>query len=223
MHADIEKKRIAKLEKIRISDLVNLKKELILASKSPRRRQLLEQLGFEFEVIPASIDEDDFPEDIDPAYHVANLALKKALFTAKKIVEPSIVLGSDTIVVLNGRILNKPQDAEDAVRMLQTLSGNTHTVFSGIALVETDTGRQASKTQATQVTFRHLNDDEIRAYVKTGSPLDKAGGYGIQDDFGAVFVSRVEGCYYNIVGLPLELLYVTMRDFLKVEKNISLE
>ncbi len=174
----------------------------------------MEQLGFKFEIMPAEIDEDNFPDDIDPAEHVKNLAMEKAVHTAAKIEKPAIVLGSDTIVVLNGKILNKPQDKNEAVKMLKMLSGNTHTVFSGIALVETDTGRKTAAFQQTRVTFRKLDDDEITAYVDTGSPMDKAGGYGIQDDFGAVFVCRVEGCYYNIVGLPLELLYVTLRHFL---------
>lgn len=200
---------------LQIANLLNLNKNFVLASKSPRRRLLLEQLGFVFDILPANIDEDNFPEDIEPSFHVTNLALQKAINTADRIEEPAIVLGSDTVVVLNGQIINKPNDHDDAIRMLKMLSGMTHTVYTGIALVETDTNRSISKTQSTQVTFRQLEDDEILAYVQTGSPLDKAGAYGIQDDFGAVFVSRVEGCYYNIVGLPLELLYVTMREFLK--------
>jgi septum formation protein len=194
--------------------LINLVQPFILASQSPRRQKLLRQLGFEFEVIPADIDEDDFSDGIDPVQHVKELSLKKAECIAKKIGKPAIVLGSDTIVVLNGIILNKPKDKQDAIRMLNILSGNTHIVYSGIALVDTETMKNKVAIQKTEVTFRTLSQDEIEAYVETGSPLDKAGAYGIQDDFGAVFVSHINGCYYNIVGLPLELLYSTMKKFL---------
>ena len=197
-----------------IAKLVNLKLPLILASKSPRRRRLLEQLGLDFEVIPSSVDE-DIGDHLPPEHYAKKLALAKAEEIAGSIDYDAIVLGSDTIVVLDDRIINKPGDEEDAVRMLKTLSGRTHTVYSGIALVDTSSDRKTAEVQTTKVTFRELADDEIRAYVVTGSPMDKAGAYGIQDDFGAVFVSNIEGCYYNIVGLPLELLYTTMRQFLK--------
>jgi septum formation protein len=112
--------------------------------------------------------------------------------------------------------LNKPTDEEDARKMLRTLSHNTHTVYTGIALIEARSDKRMVTLQKTEVTFRELDDEEIAAYVATGSPLDKAGAYGIQDDFGAVFVSNISGCYYNIVGLPLELLYTTMKRFIKV-------
>ena len=116
--------------------------------------------------------------------------------------------------MLDGVVFNKPTDASDAVRMLRTLSGRTHTVYTGLALVAIQTAHAARvSSRATHVTFRQLSDAEIHAYVDSGSPLDKAGAYGIQDDFGAVFVERVEGCYYTIVGLPLELLYTMLREF----------
>ncbi|OGU14264.1 MAG: septum formation protein Maf [Ignavibacteria bacterium GWB2_35_12] len=193
---------------------MNLDKPFILASQSPRRQKLLRQLGFEFEVLPADIDEDDFSDGVDPVLHVKELSLKKAEFVAKKIGKPAVVLGSDTIVVLNGIILNKPVDKLEAVRMLNILSGKTHIVYTGIALVDSESMKNEVAVQKTEVTFRTLTQDEIEAYVETGSPLDKAGAYGIQDDFGAVFVSHINGCYYNIVGLPLELLYSTMKKFL---------
>jgi septum formation protein len=199
---------------LNIAKLINLDKPFILASQSPRRQKLLRQLGFDFEVLPADIDEDDFSDGIDPVQHVKELSLKKAEFIAKQIGKPSLVLGSDTIVVLNGTILNKPTDKQDAIRMLNILSGNTHIVYTGIALVDSETMKNKVSVQKTEVTFRTLTQDEIEAYVETGSPLDKAGAYGIQDDFGAVFVSHIDGCYYNIVGLPLELLYSTMKEFL---------
>ncbi len=199
---------------MKIAKLVNLKLPLILASKSPRRRRLLEQLGLDFEVIPSSVDE-DIGDHLPPAHYAKQLAMAKAEEIAGKIDYDAVVLGSDTIVVLDDHIINKPDDEEDAVRMLKTLSGMTHTVYSGIALMDTSSDRKTAEVQTTNVTFRELADDEIRAYAATGSPMDKAGAYGIQDDFGAVFVSNIEGCYYNIVGLPLELLYTTMRQFLK--------
>ena len=199
---------------LNIAKLINLDKPFILASESPRRQKLLRQLGFEFEVLPADIDEDDFSDGVDPVLHVKELSLKKAEFVAKKIGKPAVVLGSDTIVVLNGIILNKPVDKLEAVRMLNILSGKTHIVYTGIALVDSESMKNEVAVQKTEVTFRTLTQDEIEAYVETGSPLDKAGAYGIQDDFGAVFVSHINGCYYNIVGLPLELLYSTMKKFL---------
>ena len=199
---------------LNISKLINLDVPLILASQSPRRQKLLRQLGFDFVVMPAKIDENDFSDGVNPEQHVKDLSLKKAEYIAKKINEPAIVLGSDTIVVLNGTILNKPVDKPDAMRMLNTLSGNTHVVYTGIALVDVVSGRNSVAVQKTDVTFRKLSGDEIEAYVETGSPLDKAGAYGIQDDFGAVFVEHINGCYYNIVGLPLELLYSTLKKFL---------
>ncbi|TAL67395.1 MAG: septum formation protein Maf [Bacteroidetes bacterium] len=198
---------------------MNLDKPLILASQSPRRQKLLKELGFEFEIMPAYINEDDYSDGIDPVKHVKDLSLKKAEFIAKNIGKPAIVLGSDTIVVLKDKILNKPIDKQDAVRMLNSLSGSTHIVYTGLALVNSDTMMNKIAVQKTEVTFRELAQDEIDAYVETGSPLDKAGAYGIQDDFGAVFVNHINGCYYNIVGLPLELLYSTLKDFLCESRN----
>ncbi len=199
---------------IKISELLKIDKPLILASMSPRRKKLLEQLGFEFLVIPSDVDENGFSKDVGPADYAKHLAYRKAYDIASKTKEPAIVLGADTIVVLDGMIINKPVDAADAARMLRMLSGRTHSVYSGISIVESITMRNYSDVQKTDVTFRDLGDDEIDAYVGSGSPLDKAGAYGIQDDFGAVFVSHINGCYYNIVGLPLELLYSSLKKFM---------
>ncbi|MBI5324561.1 MAG: septum formation protein Maf [Ignavibacteriae bacterium] len=205
---------------LNIAKLINLDRPFILASQSPRRQKLLHQLGFEFEVIPADIDEDDFSDGIDPVEHVKDLSLKKSEFISKQVKKPSIVLGSDTIVVLNNIILNKPVDKADAIRMLKLLSGMTHIVYTGIALVDSESMKNKVAVQKTKVTFRKLTGDEIEAYVETGSPIDKAGAYGIQDDFGAVFVSHIDGCYYNIVGLPLELLYSTIKEFLSELREV---
>lgn len=187
---------------------------LILASTSPRRKHLLEQIGMTFTVQPSNVDESLIPTlGAVPEEFVQRLALLKAQDVASKTPARSIVLGSDTIVVLDGEILGKPLDADDAINMLRRLSGNTHTVYTGIALVDSETYSSVTAVQQTDVTFRELSDDEIAGYVATGSPLDKAGSYGIQDDFGAVFVAHIVGCYYTIVGLPLELFYRTLRTF----------
>lgn len=174
---------------------------------------MLHHIGFDFDVVVPNVDEDDVPTTIPPDSYVMQLAEAKARRGAELVSRPSIVIGSDTTVVLDGVVLNKPVDRDDAIRMLTMLSGRTHTVHTGISLVDSYSGRCATTSRNTHVTFRQLDADEIAAYVDSGSPLDKAGAYGIQDDFGAVFVSHVEGCYYTIVGLPLELLYTTLRVF----------
>ncbi len=194
--------------------MLTLPYPLVLASTSPRRKHLLEQIGITFTVQPSDVDESLIPTSgAVPEEFVQRLAQLKAQDVASRTHDHSTVLGADTIVVLNGEILGKPIDADDAKSMLRRLSGNTHTVYTGIALVDSDTYTSVTAVQQTDVTFRELTDDEIAGYVATGSPLDKAGSYGIQDDFGAVFVAHIVGCYYTIVGLPLELFYRTLRTF----------
>lgn len=201
---------------IKISSLLNLNIPLILASESPRRKKLLEQLGFEFMVQPSRIDEDNHT-GLEPRAQAERLSLDKAMHIARQQSEESIVIGADTIVVLDEEALNKPSDESDAAGMLKKLSGRTHIVYTGIALVRYPDLKSMTSVQETEVTFRELGDDEIEAYVKSGSPLDKAGAYGIQDDFGAVFVSNIKGCYYNIVGLPLQMLYSSLKEFINAE------
>jgi septum formation protein len=197
-----------------LNSLLQIPHPLVLASQSPRRQALLTHIGFTFDVVVPNVDEDAVPTTMPPSDYVAHLALLKARRGAELVRQPSIVIGSDTTVVLDGTVLNKPVDAADAVRMLNALSGRTHTVHTGIALVDTETQVWRTAARETKVTFRTLDHAEIEAYVASGSPLDKAGAYGIQDDFGAVFVRSVEGCYYTIVGLPLELLYTELRSFI---------
>jgi septum formation protein len=195
-----------------LNDLLHLPVPLVLASQSPRRQALMRHVGFQFTSVVPSIDEDAVDTSLPPHDYVRELALRKAVRGCEMIDTDAIVIGSDTTVVLGDEVLNKPSDAPDAAAMLRRLSGETHVVHTGLALVGKGKGlgtRVASR--ATRVTFRDLSVDEIAAYVASGSPLDKAGAYGIQDDFGAVFVSNVEGCYYTIVGLPLELLYTELR------------
>ncbi|MGA1415363.1 MAG: Maf family protein, partial [Candidatus Kapaibacteriota bacterium] len=181
---------------------------LILASQSPRRRQLLSQIGLDFSVLPADIDEDAVSLTLTPVDYVRELSERKALYIREEIGgAKAIILGADTIVVIDGRILNKPANPDEAYAMLKQLSNRMHEVFTGITLVESHTGRIVSEVQRTEVYFRELEDKEIWDYIASGSPMDKAGAYGIQEDYGAVFVSKINGCYYNVVGLPLEKLY----------------
>lgn len=188
---------------------MKLLKPLILASQSPRRVALLRQIGWEPEVVPCDIPE-EFSPDLTAAENARVLALRKAECVAGRY-EDAFVLGADTIVAIDGRLLGKPVDPDDARRMLMQLSGARHTVFTGYALLDRPTGLSAVGVEATMVTFRELPSDEIEEYVRSGSPMDKAGAYGIQDDYGAVFVSRVEGCFYNVVGLPLTRVYQALQ------------
>jgi len=192
---------------------LNIHKKIILASESPRRRNLLALLGLDFDVKPAFIDEDSIIMEGTPEEYVQKLSLLKAKKIADEEKTDTIVIGADTIVVLENQVLNKPIDESDAYKMLRRLSGKTHQVYTGIALVEALKGNSFTTYKKTDVSFRYLEDEEILSYIKSGSPLDKAGSYGIQDDFGAVFVSHINGCYYNIVGLPLELLYTSLKMF----------
>lgn len=190
---------------------IKTNKHIVLASQSPRRKKLLEQIGLSFTVVHSGFDEEAVNSNAIPREHARLLALGKAREVASKLDGDYIVLGADTIVVLDGEILNKPKSRENASEMLNKLSGRTHTVFTGIALIDCPSGAEISDVQATEVTFRQLNQPEIDEYIESGSPMDKAGSYGIQDDYGAVFVSRIVGCYYNIVGLPLEMVYSKLK------------
>jgi septum formation protein len=156
----------------------------------------------------------DIPEEVDPRLspeeNARTLAMEKASRVAPR-VDDGFVLAADTIVAIDGHQLGKPADRNDALRMLALLSGRTHVVCTGIAIIDRPSGRSVSAVESTLVTFRQLPPPEIEEYVDGGSPMDKAGGYGIQDDYGAVFVSRIEGCYYNVVGLPLARVYLTLQ------------
>ena len=181
-------------------------KKLILASASPRRAELLRLIGLNFKVIPSSIQEDGINEQ-DPVSYVLQLSLAKAKDVASKIAD-GLIIGADTIVVLDGKILGKPKDENEAKEMLKRLSGRTHEVFTGFAVVDKPGGRTTSDYESTKVHFRELRDWEIESYVKTQNPMDKAGAYGIQDQ-SAVFADRIEGCFYNVVGFPLTKFYTT--------------
>lgn len=181
----------------------------ILASGSPRRKRLLEQLGLAFDVRVPDVDEGHRP-DLTPADLVLKLAVDKGAVVAREH-ENALTLAADTVVVLDDRVLGKPSDEEEARHMLRTLSGRTHTVYTGIAVLHAESDRCVTSAVDTRVTFGELDDEEIDRYVATGSPMDKAGAYGIQDDYGALFVARIDGDYYNVVGLPLHRFYRVLR------------
>lgn len=183
-------------------------KKLILASASPRRRQLLEQIGLVFEVIPSEVNEQEIIYH-DPLANVQAIALRKARDVASKIGE-GIVIGADTQILVNGEILGKPIDKADALRMLSRLSGKTHQVVTGVAILDVETEFTETWVETTLVTFRKLTIDEISAYLDTGEHIGKAGAYGIQGK-AAAFVERIEGCYFNVVGLPLSKLVQKIR------------
>ncbi len=188
--------------------------KIVLASQSPRRKKLLSQLGLNFEINPSTCDEritSNNPIDV-----VSDLSLQKANEVASSSPE-SLVIGADTIVVLQGKILGKPENAHDAIYMLEQLSANKHSVFTGVALLKTNPHAEVIKShtfvEETIVTFSALSKQEIENYVAGGSPMDKAGSYGIQDDWGSVFVERIEGDFYNVVGFPLNRFYREMKEF----------
>ncbi|WP_293267074.1 Maf family protein [Neptunomonas sp.] len=173
--------------------------DLILASASPRRKELLVQIGVEFKQCSVDIDESVLPNEL-PENYVRRLACEKSLAGFQRNVQPGAVLGADTTVVVDGLILGKPSSEEQLVEMLQQLSGRTHQVMTGIAL--TNDGFTNSQVVVTHVTFKKLDTELCRRYWQTKEPCDKAGGYGIQG-YGAIFVDKIEGSYSNVVGLPL--------------------
>lgn len=173
---------------------------LILASSSPRRRELLQALGIPFTVMTSDVDETTAP-GLSPKEVVEELSLRKANAVADRLTE-GFVLGSDTIVVLDGQILGKPEDEADAFRMLSMLQGREHTVYSGVALIDAVTGRSEVAHSHTQVKIRPLSEAEIKSYIATKEPMDKAGSYAIQG-IGATIVEGITGDYFTVVGLPL--------------------
>lgn len=182
---------------------------LILASASPRRSEIMKLAGYDFKVVPSFADETVIPVPKTPHEFVEKLSRIKAeeVFSRNP---DACVIGADTVVVLNDNILGKPKDDEDAFLMLKSLSGNTHTVYTGVSILSKN--KQVTFHEATFVTFNSLSDDEIRCYLKTSEHRDKAGAYGIQG-YGSVFVSHIEGCYFNVMGLPISRLYNALKEF----------
>ena len=189
--------------------MIKTKQQIYLASKSPRRRKLLKQLGINFKAFSVNTIEDvlDGEHPIDCVKRLAKKKMRKA--EAKT--QNAILITADTIVVLDKKVIGKPKNRNDAVKILSLLSGKVHTVYTGFCVKNQKTNKSILDFEKTKVEFRKLNRDEIKDYVEGGSPMDKAGAYGIQDDFGAVFVKQINGCYYNVVGLPLTKLYNALR------------
>ncbi|EHK2356402.1 Maf-like protein [Clostridium perfringens] len=186
--------------------------KVILASKSPRRVEILEKIVKEFEVVQSNFDENtiDFKGDIEK--YVKDLSRNKAIEVSKRLNEPSIVIAADTVVFQNGKVLEKPKSEEDAFSMLSSLSGNTHKVYSGICLINTYDDTVVTDCDCTEVRFSELNPRQIRNYINSGEPMDKAGAYGIQG-LGGAFVEGIKGCYYNVMGLPLNKLYKALENY----------
>lgn len=185
--------------------------KLILASASQRRKELLSRITEDFEVIVSNFDESTVPFEGECFNYVMNLSKGKALDVANKANKDSIIVGCDTIVSIDNKILEKPKDREDAINMLKSLSGKIHEVYSGITVINTKTKEIKNDYVCTYVKFSHLTVKEVVDYVDTGDPYDKAGAYGIQGKAG-VFVEEIKGCYYSVVGLPLNKLNKMFRE-----------
>lgn len=178
--------------------------KIVLASTSPRRAELLKQIGVEFELATGDVQERPHPDEA-PADYITRLARAKVIAVARER-ETGLIIGADTVVVLDGQLLGKPQDEADAERMLRSLSGRWHAVMTGVALYDVATGQEVADFDKTLVRFARLSNQEIEWYVKSGEPMDKAGAYGIQG-LGGLLVDEIAGNYYNVVGLPLPLVY----------------
>ncbi len=185
-------------------------KKLILASSSPRRKEILELLGLSFDIIPSDYEE-DMTLDMEPKKLAKHLSRGKAEDVAQK-VNDSIVIGCDTFISLRGKVLGKPHTEEQATKTLKEISGNTLDVVSGLTVVDTDSNKSESIAQVTKVYIKELADQEIDSYVATGEPLDKAGAFAIQG-LGAIFVEKIEGDFYNVMGLPLFSLAGLLKKF----------
>ena len=185
-------------------------KNIILASGSPRRKELLKNIGLQFKVDVPLIEE-DLKSSLPPDKLVKKLSREKAEAVADKY-HDAIIIGADTIGVFDGKIIGKPHTAVEAEKMLSMLRGKSHLVITGYTIIDTETEKSVTKSVATKVYFRKLSKAEIDAYVKTGEPLDKAGAYAIQG-LGALIVEKIEGDYYNVIGLPLSSLVESLKEF----------
>ena len=183
--------------------------KIVLASQSPRRKELLGRMGLEFVTQASKIDESAF-DGLEARELVATLSREKAQWIARQLDGETLVIGADTVVVRDGAALGKPKDAEDAVAMLLSLSGRDHQVCTGVTVCRGD--RVLTQVEETQVTFRELTEAEVRQYVSTGEPMDKAGAYGIQG-LGGLLVEGIRGDYSNVVGLPVCRLGPMLKDF----------
>ncbi len=187
----------------------NKQRRVVLASNSPRRKELLDQIGLKFTTIASNISEDI--KITSPISFVKHLSIKKAKFVSRK-EEDAVIIGADTIVVLKNEIIGKPKSLEDAINILKKLSGRTHLVITGFTVLDSKTKKSITKAVKTKVVFKKLTTEEIEEYVYSSSVLDKAGAYAIQEK-SAVFIKEIEGDYFNIVGLPIFSLYHELKKF----------
>lgn len=189
-------------------------KQLILASQSPRRKMLLEQVGIPFSVFPSDAKE-NIDERVCPEEYVRIISEKKAMDIAGKLsgkdFKNPVILAADTIVVIDGKILGKPENFDEAYSMLGMLSGNWHEVMTGVFVFDTETGMKQSHVEKTRVKIRSLDHENILRYINSGEPFDKAGAYGVQA-LGALLVERIEGDYFNVVGLPLYKVSIMLKN-----------
>ena len=191
------------------------KSSIILASKSPRRKIILKKIGLKFEIIPSHISE-NIVRDLGPKYLAEYLSNEKAKKVAKKN-KNKIIIGADTIVYLDKIIFGKPKDKDQNHNMLKSLSGKTHKVVTGVSIVHKNKGVQRTFSQITKVSVRKIPSNELLYYINNYSTLDKAGGYGIQDWF-SVWIKKIDGCYYNVMGLPLSQFY---KNYIQVKRELN--
>jgi septum formation protein len=187
------------------------KYKLILASRSPRRQQLLREMGFTFSILEKDFDE-SYPADMNGEEIAAYISRKKALSLKNDISPDELIITADTVVWCEGKILGKPSDVSEAVNMLRAISGKTHDVITGVSI--TSSVKEITFTEVTKVTFEEMTDEEINHYAVNFKPLDKAGAYGIQEWIGLIACSRIEGSYFNVVGLPVHRLYTELKKFI---------
>lgn len=193
--------------------------EIILASASPRRRELLRNMGLDFSIIVSDADEDTVDVSVPPEIYVQELALLKATATAKRVLDrkKALIISADTVVVYDNKVLGKPKDEEEAKAMLKMLSGKIHQVYTGFCVLRMKDAMTVCKSVCTHVRFKNLTDEKIAKYVATKEPMDKAGAYGIQG-LGAMLIDAIQGDYFNVVGLPVSEL----AEVLETEFNLQI-
>jgi septum formation protein len=181
-----------------------MKRKIILATTSPRRHSLAQTMGLDFDIVPSSYEE-DMTMKLSPDNLVKELSYGKAEDVAKKF-KKGIVIGVDTIVSFKGKVLGKPKTKKEAFAMLKSFSGKPQKIYSGVTLIDCASGKIIKDYEVTKIYFKKLSDKEIKGYIKTGEAMDKAGGYGIQD-LSSIFIKKIEGCYFNVVGFPIHNIY----------------
>lgn len=190
---------------------------LILASSSPRRQYLMKEAGFQFRIEKPDVEE-SWPADL-PIHHVARYLAEKKAEYFRPSMKNEVIVAADTVVIIDDTIVNKPEDRAEAIRMLTALSGRTHIVMTGVCIISRE--REESFEDTTLVTFQDLTQDEIAHYVDNFRPYDKAGAYGAQDWIGMVAIQKIEGSYFNVMGLPIHLVYQHLKGWQRTEQPVS--